>query len=176
MLSRWSDSPIAALPVVKPKVAQSQDNNVGPLYSDTLSPPSWVSQPASASCSTIFSTVSSPSNQDLAGVNQLEEFLMGKVYAHLAAITHSSDVEVVTWDRLSAACSSSSQYQLLHKTVQQGVPDSSQDWDLQIREFYRHRQSLTTLGNIVLLYDRPVIPSSLRQEIMETPPCWSPRL
>jgi hypothetical protein len=216
-LSRRSDSPIASIPVIKPKLSQTQDNNVSPAYSDTFGPPNWVSPPcgsrrhisttsadgrhykvntcgASRHISTTsadgrhykvntrgasrhISTTpagadttypgSNPTKQDITESNQLEQLLLGQVFAHLAAITHSQDIQVLGWDRLTAACCSSPQYRLLHKTVQQGVSDSIQDWDLQLRQYFKHRHSLTVLGNVVLLFDRPIIPTCLQEELME---------
>jgi len=58
-------------------------------------------------------------------------------------------------------------YRLLHQTVQNGVSDNSQDWDIQLKQYFTHRHSLSTLGPVVLLYDRPVIQTSLRQETMQ---------
>ena len=47
------------------------------------------------------------------------------------------------------------------------MSDDSKDWDIQLQEFFIHRHSLVTLGSVVLLYDRPVIPASLQQGILE---------
>ena len=92
---------------------------------------------------------------------------MGIVMADIAAITNNTDVEAITWEKLEAACQVSSQYQLLHKTVNQGVSNNSQDWDMQIKDYFVHRHALSTLGSVVLLYDRPVIPQALRHDILQ---------
>ena len=75
--------------------------------------------------------------------------------------------QVSSPEKLEAACQVSSQYQLLHKTVNQGVSNNSQDWDMQIKDYFVHRHALSTLGSVVLLYDRPLIPQALHQDILE---------
>ena len=47
------------------------------------------------------------------------------------------------------------------------MSESSKDWDLKLQPYFKVRHGLTTLGSVVMLYDRPVIPESLRQEILE---------
>ena len=172
-MSRRSDSPIAIIP--KRKAPPPVVNNVLPAYSETMGPPTWVTPP---SLSAILSPITSPSTAaESSASDRLEELLLGKVYAHLAAITPlasadialfgAHNVEVLTWDRLEEVCKHSQIYRLLHQTVQRGVSDSIQDWDLQVKPYFQSRHGLSTLGHVVLLYDRPVIPSSLRQEVME---------
>jgi hypothetical protein len=140
-----------------------------------MGPPTLVTPP---SLSAILSPITTPPTAaESSASDRLEELLLGKVYAHLAAITPMAsadialfgahNVEVLTWDRLEEVCKHSQIYRLLHQTVQRGVSDSIQDWDLQLKPYFQSRHSLSTLGHVVILYDRPVIPSSLRQEVME---------
>ena len=105
--------------------------------------------------------------EEVSESNRLEELMMGIVLADIAAITNNIDVEAITWEKLEAACQVSSQYKLLHQTISQGVSNNSQDWDMQLREYFIHRHALSTLGSVVLLYDRPVIPQALRQDILQ---------
>ena len=163
-LSRRSDSPIASLPPARTQQdpTHSPDNNVQPEYSDTFGPPDWVTSPTVAPMLAV-----QPSQADRTETDNLEALLHGSVVAHLAAIRYNDEVEALTWERLEAGCLASPQYRLLHKTVQQGVPENSKDWDLQLQPYFRHRQYLSTLGPVVLLYDRPIIPNSLRQDAMD---------
>ena len=147
-------------------VADSTASNVLPGYSNTFGPPHWVSQPNN--CAIMAPVVTAaPTLQEVSEADRLEEIMMGQLFAHIAAINHKSEVEALTWERLEAACLASGQYKLLHQTVQQGVSDNIQDWDLQLKEYFVHRHSLSTLGPVVLLHDRPVIPACLRQEVLE---------
>ena len=172
-MSRRADSPIAAIP--NHRIPPPVVNNVLPGYGETMGPPSWVSPPSISTILALISTV--PTVEESLASDSLEELLLGKVYAHLAAITPQAmadialfgahNVEVVTMDRLEEACRQSNIYNLLHQSVEQGVPDSIQAWDLQLKPYFWSRHGLSTLGNVVLHYDRPVIPASLRQEVME---------
>ena len=56
---------------------------------------------------------------------------------------------------------------MLHKTVQQGVPNDKAAWDEQINELYHHRHSLSTVGPVIMIHDRPVIPTPLRKCVMD---------
>ena len=141
-------------------------NNVLPAYSETFGPPVWVSPPSFSATSAPVLTYS-PNTEEISESNRLEELMMGIVLADITAITNNTDVEAITWEKLEAACQVSSQYQLLHKTVNQGVSNNSQDWDMQIKDYFVHRHALSTLGSVVLLYDRPVIPQALRHDILQ---------
>ena len=47
------------------------------------------------------------------------------------------------------------------------MSNNSQDWDMQIKDYFVHRHALSRLGFVVLLYDRPVIPQALRHDILQ---------
>ena len=89
---------------VEPKLdpLQTNTNNVLPGYSETFGPPSWVSPPSV--CAIIARIVSTPTMEELNEAYWLEELMMGKILAHIAAIKHTTDVDVITWKRLEAAC------------------------------------------------------------------------
>lgn len=182
-MSRRSDSPIATQIKAKPRsdILDPMANNVLPAYSNTFGPPGWVSPPTVAALSSPKATnhshpytawmapiiSSKPTEEDVAEVEELESLIMGQALSHLAAIRQADEVEALTWERLEAGCLSSPQYRLLHSVVQQGVSNSSKDWDLQLQPYFRHRNSLSTLGPVVLLYDKPIIPNCLRLEVLE---------
>ena len=123
-------------------------------YADSLSPPNWVSPP-------VLSAITSDT----------EELLQGDIVAALALINSSvstgSDPDIVTWQRLEAACLSCEEYIILHKTISTGVSDDKSCWDSLIMDYFPHRHSLVTVGPVVMLHDRPVIPRSLRPVIMD---------
>ena len=157
-------------------------NNVLPAYADHLGPPSWVAPPSAISA-VLF--MDEPTDEDIATADDLEELVAGKVIAHMASINYkhrnlqeyspycqqallsNDSVETLTWPRLEAACVQCPTYKLLHQLVSQGVPDDSAAWDEQLKPYFTHRHSLSTLGQVVLLHDRPVIPAALRQQVLE---------
>ena len=177
-LSRRRDSPISSMPTMT--APPPQVNNVLPQYADTSGPPDWVSPPTvAAMISQLAAQTHHPTSDCHFTMNNevLEEQMTGLVQSCLAALTPKAaadialygdhQVSVITWDRLVETCKQSSTYQLLHKTVSQGVPEDSQDWDNKIQPYFKSRHGLSTLGPVVMLYDRPVIPALLRQEVME---------
>ena len=147
-------------------------------YAETLSPPTWVASPATKICC-IMSDM--PTEQEIQESDQLEEDIMGSAMSSLTALNYStvstspqsisalaqSGITMLSWGRLEAACQSSPAYRLLLDTISNGTPEDIADWDDQIREYHRHRHILIVTGHVVLLYDRPVIPMSLRQEVLE---------
>ena len=165
--SRRHDSPIAQATVQKLKQDDSM-SNVFPGYSDTLAPPSWVSNPTVSALT--------PTPEESRDASDVEELLSGVVLAsitginshsYLAPLTSPSQPTVLSWSRLEAACMSCDEYKLLHKTVQSGVSDHKEDWDQKITDFFIHRHSLVTVGPVVMLHDRPVIPRSLQHNVLE---------
>ena len=130
-----------------------QHSVVSAEYSDTLGPPSRISTPIVSAIST-----------------DTDELLKGYVIASLALVnskvTVDGSTDVVSWARLEAACLSCEEYTLLHKTIKQGAPQEQSAWDAKIQDYYPHRHALITSGPVVLLYDRPVIPRSLRPIVM----------
>ena len=97
----------------------------------------------------------------------LQQSMLSQYYSTVSALLSNSSVEVLTWTKLEAACQQCPTYQLLHQTISQGVPEDSRAWDLRIKPFHHHRHSLSTLGPVVLLHDRPVIPAALRQQVLQ---------
>ena len=171
-LSRRSDSPIADLPT--PSKAVPTVNNVLPEYSNSIGPPTWVSSPLVCSLSQI---TSDHIDEEIYEFDDIDGILMGRVYASLASLTPyaaadlafygADSVEVLTWERLEECCRNSDTYQQLHKFVESGVSDVSADWDQKLKPYFQHRHSLSTLGHVVLHYDRPIIPETLHLEVMQ---------
>ena len=167
--SRRQDSPISQISIPKQDL-DGNLSNVMPGYSDTMGPPSWVSTPSVAAMSL------SPSPTEAKAAFDTEELLTGLVLASIAGINNHSKLSPMTspsqptalsWSRLEAACLTCDEYKLLHKTVQAGVSDNKQDWDQKLSDFFIHRHSLVTVGPVVMLHDRPVIPRSLQQNVLE---------
>ena len=173
--SRRSDHP--PVPPKSSKIDLTTGSNVTPSYAESLSPPSWVSGPAA------IATLQPEATPDHDG-DQLEALIQGYGMASLAALhtdmPHAptpnqcsmcalshSDIAVISWDRLAAACLSSPAYKILHQTVSNGPPEDIKDWDEKVKAYHQHRHSLVVAGPVVLLHDRPVIPVPLRQEVLE---------
>ena len=76
-------------------------------------------------------------------------------------------MEAVTWQMLEGACRQCPEYQLLHQLVHEGVPEESKNWDAKLLPYYKHRHLLMTVGPVVLLNDRPVVPQSLRARVID---------
>ena len=137
--SRRADSPISSTP----------QSVVTAAYSDELGPPAWISPPVVGSLTT-----------------DQEELLQGNIIASLAFINVDQS-NIVSWQRLEAACLADQAYKILHQTISTGAPDTRDRWDQAIQDFFPHRHSLITVGPVVMLHDRPVIPQSLRKTIMD---------
>ena len=171
-MSRRHDSPIADLPPYS--APPPADNNVLPGYKEKFGPPNWVSSPTVPAL--VSMTAIPVSEQPDTHTDEMEEMLLGQVISYLAGLTPMAEesiasfgahnVSVITWDRLVEECKQSPTYQLLHSAVDRGIPDSCQEWDSRLLPYHRSRKGLSTLGPVVLHYDRPVIPVALRQEVM----------
>ena len=133
-----------------------------PGYSSTMGPPKWVSSPIHGS---------------MHAHSETEEYVRGVAIARLESFNNPAEnliagiatipMQAVTWTMLEAACLACHEYQLLHRLVEQGVHEESKDWDKLILPFHRHRHLITTIGPVVLINDRPVVPNALRLRIID---------
>ena len=143
-------------------------NNVLPGYSSTMGPPDWVSSPTLGSFTT---------REEHEALNDVEAYVTGLAMSQLekfnnppealVAAIATTPVQAITWSMLEAACLSCKEYRLLHQLVQRGVPEHSKDWDQLLMPYYRHRHLFTTIGSVVLINDRPVIPRALRPRAVD---------
>ena len=153
-LSRRSDSPALNLP--KPTPADMIVTNVDPAYSDACTPPQWVSKP------TVCSVAMKPPESD--------ELFLGNTISRIASLQESQAAAVqttaITWEKLQDACKNDAAYQALHSTISAGLSDDRNTYSEYAKPFYRYRLNLTTLGPVIMLQNRPVIPHSLREAVM----------
>ena len=171
VMSRRADSPIQGHPRHDPLPM----NNVLPQYSSHLSAPSWVTPPS-------LSAILAPLAQEPTDIETIEsrnletsilELTQKKISTLMPhtpatiAMFGVTNVEVLTWTRLTLHCQKSEQYKSLHHMVSSGCSDNSDDWELEIKPYFRHRHALSTIGPVVLLHDRPVILTALQSEVLE---------
>ena len=114
-----------------------------------------------------------PSAQELEEAMLMEQQVAGRAGANLAALGGDSAViaslsqpKVISWERLSEASAKDETVATLLALIQSGAPEQCSQWPESLRDFYTYRDVLTTTGSVVLYKDRPLIPSSLRQEVI----------
>ena len=156
--SRRQDAP--ALTEPKLPTEPPVTSNVLPEYSNSFGPPAWVSQPG-----------------DLQSIQSEEdELYIGLTIAKLAGIKPSiegcvdanqSNIRVITWNLLEQECQKCPQYGKLRECVVKGFPQHSEQWDNDMIPYRRVFRELTLLGPVVMLNSRPVIPQSLRREMLQ---------
>ena len=123
-----------------------------------------------------------PSQQELCDAVTTEEMVTGAAIAALSAldtplysvasnqlcpIKATQLVTAMTWERVQAAALASTSYKTLHALIMSGVYDDKSVWPTDLLLFYPHRHALIPAGPVLLHHDRPVIPVSLRQELLE---------
>ena len=153
-LSRRSDSPALELP--KPMPADTIITNVDPAYSESCESPQWVSKPNICSIS-----IDQP---------EAEELYLGEAMSRIASLQESciasTQTTAITWERLQTACKSDADYQSLHANTTSGLSEDRMSYSEYAKPFYRYRLNLTTLGPVIMLQNRPVIPQSLRMTVL----------
>ena len=160
-LSRRADSPIVSIPKSNP--APPVDNGVLKEYENSFGPPDWVSQPNIA---VLEAGITMSADQDW--TYDLDKMYIAKteqVLAGIDAISDSTAPRTITWDRLSRECSEDKSYIELHKAVTNNF--ATDKLSPHVRVFKKFSQKLTTLGPVVMLQTKPVIPHSLQQEVMQ---------
>ena len=173
--SRRSDSPIPSLPTT-PDPNLLDIGNVSMEYSQSLAPPSWVSGPAAVdsvktgyvaalrfNLTTIESSEIDEAEAHLAGMANMGVRNMTTDYVLAAQAT----VRVLTWERLQEAASASPMYQDLISFITKGLPDNIAEWPDTLRSYHPYRCNLLVMDNIVLYGERPLIPVSLREEVLD---------
>ena len=143
------------VPLLAPKQSSQppEDSSVLPQYADTFGPPEWVATP------------------DLQE-DSINAIYMGEVMAMLASLTQRPELSAVmspaiTWEKLESECQKCPTYKLLHTTVLNGFPADKNTWAPQLLPYVKTASELTTLGDVVMLQKRPVIPDSLKATILQ---------
>ena len=177
-LSRRSDSPIPHTTTSETMILDT--TNVHPEYQNNCSPPSWVSTPATNSHSGVVAALCiQPTHEEEDMSKEVEQYLTGSIMSALASLDEDpwQDVStmapirqqpaVLSLSRLEAAAASCPTYSQLRSLIQSGAPEDKNIWPALLLPYYQHRHSLVAVGQVVLLHDRPVIPVSLREEVLD---------
>ena len=130
--------------------------------------------------SSMLASMSTVSQTTYGSSTEADDLLRGQGISSLASLSQdvwdtlqcyavNSEVgsDVLTWDRLLAAAKDSPTYQTLHSLLMSGAPADKSLWPDSVQPYYQYRHSLIPIDGIVLLHDRPLIPVSLRQEVMD---------
>ena len=168
-------------------------SNVGPEYQNHLGPPGWVSNPPVNGPPPVLSTLTatdppagllahlctSPTVEEMQDAGDSEALIKGVALSALASLNMTGWEDhltvaaafkhpaVLTWQRLISAASSCPVYQSLHSLVIAGPGDDISSWPEVLLPYYSHRKDLLAIDQIVMLNDRPIIPTSLRAEVLE---------
>ena len=167
--SRRSDSPVPTLPYSSGQ-SLLDISNIEQQYSSTLGPPSWVSGPSTGYVSALRV---SPSQADCTEVEEEEATIAsiaGMAITDMSSsyiIAAQAPVRVITWGRLQEAAANSQLYQELISLIKHGLPEAISDWPGSLHPYYPYRHNLLVMEEVVLYGDRPLIPVSLRPEVME---------
>ena len=177
--SRRGDSPVTSQPSTT-DVDLLDIDNVTPGYSNTLGPPSWVAGPSGCSKMGLLASLcdhpcSLPTAEEVEDADQVEELLAGVAKASLnsldteyeAAAVKQKTVCVLTWLRLQQGVAESPQCQALVELMAPGLPEDKQLWPESLHPYYTYRHHLVYTDGVILCGERPLIPTSLRLEVLE---------
>ena len=180
--SRRSDFPEQPDHTNADQISLLDIENVQPEYSSTMGPPSWVSQPASIMAALSAHPANDPTLQEadashtveqeliVAGIMSIEEFYAvdDKSEGFLAASLHRDEpVRVLTWARLQLEVKNSPQCKSLMLLMAKGLPENKVDWPEALLPYYPYRQNLLAVDGVILCGERPLIPPSLREELVQ---------
>ena len=76
------------------------------------------------------------------------------------------DTAPITWERLNKSCQNSPEYNKLREIVTTGFPEDKTKLPTFLLPYYKLRHELSVLNKVVMLHNRPVIPETLRNDIM----------
>ena len=129
-------------------------------YADTYGPPEWVARPAGHG---------DHDNGDT------EAFIKGIGMAQIAAtqvmevatLHGVGGVRAVTWDLVRQESAQSQECQELRQLISKGMPEESEKWPVEVKEFFPYRSGLLEVDGIILFGERILIPASLRPQILD---------
>ena len=87
---------------------------------------------------------------------------LDEIRARVGSVIGNTRVEVISWDRLSAAAHEDLVMAKLVEQIYRGFPDSSRDLDPDLRTYHRFRHDLHVIDGVACYKDRIIIPESLR--------------
>ena len=90
------------------------------------------------------------------------------IEAGVHGVMRTEEIKVIPWDRLYEAAKEEPLMVTLMEVVLQGFPQSSYDIDEDLRPYHKYRHELHIAGGVVCYKDRAVIPTRLRQKVLET--------
>ena len=101
--------------------------------------------------------------------SEVQHMAMGTLASIQTVANAQNDLDsVISLDRLKNVCSAENEYKLLRDAVVEGFPDSRSSTTPELRPYWEMGQQsrLSTLGPIVLMDRRLVIPKLLRKSIL----------
>ena len=84
-----------------------------------------------------------------------------------AARSDLNMVKVITWERVKTSTGSDQIMFSLANQIRYGFPDSKEQLDESLREFWPHRDDLYVIDGVVMYQNRVVIPPDLRKEVLQ---------
>ena len=79
----------------------------------------------------------------------------------------AASIRAVTWMRVKEESSKDNQIRSLVSLIESGMPEKKDEWPENLKVFFQVKSNLVSQSPIALYKDRVIIPSSLKQEILE---------
>ena len=180
--SRRTDSPNPPTPRHN-NVDMLDVTNIGPGYSSSLAPPSWVSAPTMVPAvlqdneemhhGIVAALRVPPSEEECQAIEEIEVMIahaadsaMQDTYV-LAAWHAKAPIRVMTWARIQEAASQCPTYRELLTLIRSGLPELIADWPQHLHPYHPYRHSLLIMDDLILCGERPLVPLSLRPEALD---------
>ena len=103
-----------------------------------------------------------------AQIEDTDSLYLGYAMSNIAAIASSNPDagnQLLTWDFLSPECSNCPVYKKLHEAVT--LADNSACSQPILKPYTQVFPELTTLGNVVMLHNRIVVPTKLQPNVLQ---------
>ena len=185
-MSRRTDTPYSHQSNQASKETNMLDiSNINEGYSSTFGPPAWVSRPAETACISTSGQGYQPgflghvqalcqplTEEEQVEIEEEEELITaiaGMAFTDLSTemiIAAHHPLRVVTWQRLREAASGSPLYEELVTLIKAGLPTSKDEWPTNLHSYFPYRHNLQIVDDLILCGDRPLIPVSLRDEVL----------
>ena len=163
--------------ITNPRIQSLKEKTLRYQFSIQHCPGKWHRGPDALSRKPVATTEAaiiscireSASIQDSENTDQRESMMCSVNICALSTLNGTDPKNnLITMEDINHACKSDTTYSLLVTTIQNGFPITRQKTVPALREFWEVRNRLSATNNIALLDRRPVIPSSLRKNVLHT--------
>ena len=158
---------VTAPVVVQPQLSLQDVTNVETEYADTFGPPGWVARPVRGVTEYIDAAEAEDDSVEGIVKSSIAEIAEAEILVIMTHLGRTSGVRAITWRLLQEETAGSHICRQLLQLIGSGLPDRKEDWPGELSEYHQYRNQLLEVDGVVVYGERPLIPASLRSQVLD---------